>query len=58
MVDDTFEGAGEPRGAAGERLLTFEAIGRGPASLRIVKRRSWENGAPLEEFSLHLVVGA
>ena len=56
LVDDRFEGTEVPRGAGGERVLVFEAVGAGPARLHCAMRRSWESGEPAEEFSVELDV--
>jgi inhibitor of cysteine peptidase len=49
LVDDRFEGAEVPRGAAGVRVLDFEAVHSGPARLRLAKRRAW--GEPSQSRS-------
>ncbi|HEY5247769.1 MAG TPA: protease inhibitor I42 family protein [Dermatophilaceae bacterium] len=56
LVEDRFEGAGTLPGAGGERVLVFEAVRAGSARLRLAKRRSWEKGKPVEEFSVELIV--
>jgi inhibitor of cysteine peptidase len=56
LVDDRFEGAQAPRGAGGVRVLVFEAVQAGSASLRLTKSRSWESGKPIEEFAVDLDV--
>ena len=56
VVDDRFEGAELPRGAGGDRVLVFEAVGAGSARLHLGKRRSWGSGPPIEEFSVELDV--
>jgi inhibitor of cysteine peptidase len=56
LVDDSFDGAGLPRGAGGDRVLVFEAVLPGSASLHLAKRRSWESGEPIEQFSVELDV--
>jgi len=56
LVDDRFEGAELPRGASGERVLVLEAARAGSARLHLAKRRSWESGEPVEEFSVELDV--
>ena len=56
LVDDRFEGAEVPRGAGGERVLVFEAVGAGSARLHCAMRRSWGSGEPAEEFSVELDV--
>ncbi|HUL27100.1 MAG TPA: protease inhibitor I42 family protein [Streptosporangiaceae bacterium] len=54
QTDDRYEGPAEPRGAAGTRRLTFKVLRPGPAQLRLVKRRAWENTG-VDEFSVDLV---
>jgi inhibitor of cysteine peptidase len=56
LVEDRFEGATTPRGSGGERVLVFQAVSTGPATLRLVNRRSWGSGDPGEEFSVSLDV--
>jgi inhibitor of cysteine peptidase len=56
LVDDRYEGAESPRGAGGERVLVFEAVSAGSARMHLAKRRSWEHGEPVEEFSVELDV--
>jgi inhibitor of cysteine peptidase len=56
LVDDRFEGAGVARGAGGERVLVFEAVRAGVTTLRLARRRAWETGEPVEEFSVELDV--
>jgi inhibitor of cysteine peptidase len=56
LADDRFEGAESPRGAAGERVLVFEAVGAGSVSLQLVRCRSWERENPVEEFAVDLDV--
>jgi inhibitor of cysteine peptidase len=56
LVDDRFEGAQSPRGAGGVRVLVFEAVRAGSASLRLMKSRSWQSGQPIEEFAVGLDV--
>lgn len=56
LVDDRFDGAQSPRGAGGVRVLVFEAVRAGSASLRLVKCRSWESGTPIEEYEVDLDV--
>jgi inhibitor of cysteine peptidase len=56
LAEDRFEGAPSPRGAGGVRVLVFEAVHAGPASLRLMKSRSWESGKPIEEFAVDLDV--
>jgi inhibitor of cysteine peptidase len=54
QTGDHYEGPAEPRGAAGTRRLTFKVLRPGPARLRLVKRRAWENTG-VDEFSVDLV---
>ena len=56
LVEDRFDGAQSPRGAGGDRVLVFEAVRAGSASLRLMKSRSWESGKPLEEYAVDLDV--
>jgi inhibitor of cysteine peptidase len=56
LVDDRFDGAQSPRGAGGVRVLVFEAVRAGSASLRLMKSRSWESGKPIEEYAVDLDV--
>lgn len=56
LINDRSESAETPRGASGDRILTFEAVRAGPASLHLAKRRSWESEAPVEEFTVELDV--
>jgi predicted secreted protein len=53
QTGDHYEGAAEPRGAAGTRRLTFRVLCAGPVHLRVVKRRAWEHTA-VEEFGIDL----
>jgi inhibitor of cysteine peptidase len=55
QVEDRFDPPGEARGGTGERAATFEAVRPGPARLRLVLRRSWEQ-EPAEEFAVDLDV--
>jgi inhibitor of cysteine peptidase len=52
-IGDRYQGPTEPRGAAGTRRLTFRILRPGPAHLRVVKRRAWED-TPVEEFGIDL----
>ncbi len=54
-TEDRYEGPAEPRGAAGVHRVTFKVIRAGPARLRLVKRRAWEDVA-VEEFHIDLDV--
>jgi inhibitor of cysteine peptidase len=53
QTGDRYQGHTEPRGAGGTRQLTFRVLRPGPAHLRVVKRRAWEDTA-VEEFSIDL----
>jgi inhibitor of cysteine peptidase len=53
QTGDSYQGHTEPRGAGGIRRLTFRVLRAGPAHLRVVKRRAWEDTA-VEEFSIDL----
>jgi inhibitor of cysteine peptidase len=55
QVDDRYEGEAAPRGAAGVRSLTFEALRPGRARLRLASRRAWE-GEDDDEFVVDLDV--
>lgn len=57
QLDDRFAPPGEARGGAGERAMTFEALHPGPARIRLVLRRSWEQ-EPAEEYAVDLDVRA
>jgi inhibitor of cysteine peptidase len=52
---DAYEGAAEPRGAGGTRIMRFEALRPGTVVLHLVKRRSWEQ-KPTDEFTVQLSV--
>jgi inhibitor of cysteine peptidase len=56
LVDDRFDGAPSPRGAGGERVLTFEAVLDGQTTLRLAKRRTWGDGEATEVFNVELGV--
>jgi inhibitor of cysteine peptidase len=56
LAEDHFEGPMSPAGAGGVRVLVFEAVRAGPASLRLQKSRSWESAKPIEEFAVDLDV--
>jgi inhibitor of cysteine peptidase len=55
QTHDGFEGGALPRGAAGVRVMRFEALQPGDATLRLVKQRSWER-KPTDEFTARLRV--
>ena len=57
LTDDQYQGAERPVGAGGTRRMTFALIKAGPARLRLVKRRSWEQ-AVAAEFDMALDVRA
>lgn len=50
---DRFDGPTQPRGGAGTRRLTFTVLRPGSASLRLVKRRSWD-ATVVGEFDLEV----
>lgn len=54
LVDDRFEGTAEPRGAAGVRVLVFEPAAAGVLGLRLVRRRRWGGGEPVDDFSVEV----
>jgi inhibitor of cysteine peptidase len=54
-VDDRFTAEAVPRGAPGRRTLTFQAVRPGPARLRLVKRREWQE-TPHDEYAVELDV--
>lgn len=56
LVEDRFDGQELPRGAGGERVLVFEAVRSGSASLTLEKKRAWESGEPMETFAVELDV--
>jgi inhibitor of cysteine peptidase len=56
LVEDTFEGPGEPAGAGGERVLVFEALRSGPAPLNLTNKRAWESAEPVDTFAVELDV--
>jgi inhibitor of cysteine peptidase len=56
LADDRFDGASAPRGSGGERVLVFEALHPGTASIRLGKKRVWEDAPAREEFRVELQV--
>lgn len=54
LVEDRFDGPQTPRGAGGERVLTFEVLLTGSTTLRLANRRSWGDGEPTAEFVVDL----
>lgn len=56
LVDDRTESAVSSRGAAGDRVLVFEALSAGVVRLRLAKRRAWESGPPVEQVAIELEV--
>ncbi len=55
QTDDRYDGADEPRGAGGNRILGFEAVRPGVVTLQLQQRRSWEQDAT-DRFSVQLRV--
>ncbi|QTE27938.1 protease inhibitor I42 family protein [Pengzhenrongella sicca] len=56
LVEDRTEAATTPRGSGGERVLGFEALRAGAASLRLVQRRAWEPNSLAAELEVELDV--
>ena len=56
LVEDSFDGAATPRGAGGERVLVFEALRSGTATLDLRKQRAWGGGEPTATFAVELEV--
>ena len=54
LVEDRFDGPQTPRGAGGERVLTFATLLAGPVTLRLAKRRAWGDPEPIESFEVEL----
>jgi inhibitor of cysteine peptidase len=54
LVEDRYDGPQSPRGAGGERVLTFEVLLAGQTTLRLADRRSWGDGEPVELFEVEL----
>lgn len=54
-IENRFDGDTHPRGAAGSRIITFEALEAGPTTLRCNRRRAWEDDAA-EQFQVYLDV--
>ncbi len=54
LVEDRYDGPQSPRGAGGERVLTFEVLLAGPTTLRLANRRAWGDGEPVAEFVVEL----
>jgi inhibitor of cysteine peptidase len=52
LVDDTYAGQTNPRGAGGVRVLTFEATGAGRAEVSLVKRRAWGDSSAVAQASV------
>ena len=52
IVEDGSDAPADPRGAGGQRTFVLEAARPGTAILRLEKSRSWESGAPVEQFSV------
>ncbi len=55
QTNDSYEGAVQPRGAGGTRLVRFEALRPGDVTLKLVKKRSWEQKAT-DTFTVQLHV--
>ncbi|MDT7596598.1 MAG: inhibitor of cysteine peptidase [Pseudonocardiales bacterium] len=55
LIDDHYEAPAIPRGAPGVHVLTFRAVRDGPAMLKVVKGRSWEDH-PAQVFRVDLDV--
>jgi predicted secreted protein len=55
VEEDAPVAAAEPRGAPGRRVVRITALRPGPATLRLVLKRSWEQTAE-DEFEVHLDV--
>ena len=56
LVEDRFDGADEPHGAGGERVLVVEALRGGSATLTLRKQRAWGSGEPARTLSVELDV--
>jgi inhibitor of cysteine peptidase len=54
LVDDGYDGEPVPRGAGGERVLTFEVLVPAVCTVRIEKRRSWEDTPAVETYVVEL----
>ncbi len=52
-VENRFEGAPTPRGAAGTRIIVFEVLKPGRTTLRCDRQRAWESDAA-ERFQVYL----
>lgn len=57
LTADGYEGPTRPMGAGGTRRLTFTPLQPGPAQLRLVNRRAWEDKVAAE-FTVMLDVTA
>ena len=55
LIDDQYEIAQEPRGAAGLHRFAFRALRVGPTVLKLVERREWEDHAS-EEYRVNLQI--
>lgn len=53
LLDDSYDGEAVPRGAGGERALTFEILAPGLCTVTVEKLRGWE-GQPVETFTVEL----
>jgi inhibitor of cysteine peptidase len=57
LLRSFYELGGPGMGAGGTRTFRFLATGEGTARIRLVLARSWETGAPLDEYNLAASVG-
>lgn len=57
LTGDQYQGPERPIGAGGTRRLTFRALQPGPARLRLVNRRSWEQSV-VNEYDVALDIAA
>lgn len=57
QVESHFVGATSPRGAAGDRVITFEVLRAGRTDLHCNRRRAWESDAA-EQFQVHLDISS
>lgn len=57
LVEDRYTGSSDAPGAGGSRRLTFTVRRAGLLTLRLVKRRAWEQSA-VDEFAVAFDVGA
>lgn len=45
----------EALGAGGVQIITFEVVGAGPTTLKLIYHRPWESVDPLQTFSITLI---